>query len=93
MHDDTGSAATRSAVAGDLLAVLRLLVDQPAEVRVEERGGGGESTLFEAQLAPEDLGKVIGKQGRTIESLRTLLAARAGAGDEGQRYELEILED
>ncbi|MGB5514461.1 MAG: KH domain-containing protein, partial [Thermoanaerobaculia bacterium] len=42
------------------------------------------------QVAPEDLGKVIGRQGRTARALRSLLAAR-GSRD-GERYELEIIE-
>lgn len=83
----------RSAVAGELLTVLRLLVDRPAEVALEEFAGR-ESTLLEAAVAPGDLGKVIGRQGRTIDSLRTLLAARVAGGNEStEHYELEILED
>jgi hypothetical protein len=88
VHDEGETPPARSAVAGELLAVLRLLVDTPAEVRVEEIPGR-DSTLLEAEVAPGDLGKVIGKQGRTVDSLRTLLAAREADG----RYELEILED
>ena len=65
------------------------MVDHPDEVVVEEIPGR-ESTLFELQVASEDLGKVIGRQGRTARSLRSLLSAR---GDQvGERYELEILE-
>jgi predicted RNA-binding protein YlqC (UPF0109 family) len=79
-------AGQRSAVVQDLLGVLRLLVDRPEEVRVEEYGGRS-STLLEAAVDPSDLGKVIGRQGRTIDALRALIAAR------GEHYELEILED
>ena len=43
------------------------------------------------RVAPGDLGKVIGRQGRTIRALRTLLEARGGK--DGVRYWLEILED
>ena len=65
------------------------MVDHPDEVVLEEIPGR-ESTLFELQVASEDLGKVIGRQGRTARSLRSLLSAR---GDQvGERYELEILE-
>ena len=65
------------------------MVDEPEEVALEEVPGR-DSTLFELQVAPDDLGKVIGRQGRTARSLRSLLSAR---GDEdGEHYELEILE-
>ena len=65
------------------------MVDEPDAVVLEEIPGR-ESTLLELQVAADDLGKVIGRQGRTARSLRSLLSAR---GDqEGQRYELEILE-
>jgi len=65
------------------------MVDEPDAVVLEEIPGR-ESTVLELQVAADDLGKVIGRQGRTARSLRSLLSAR---GDqEGQRYELEILE-
>jgi predicted RNA-binding protein YlqC (UPF0109 family) len=65
------------------------MVDEPDEV-VLDAIPGRDSTLFELQVAPDDLGKVIGRQGRTARSLRSLLSAR---GDEdGEHYELEIVE-
>ena len=65
------------------------MVDQPDDVVLDEIPGR-ESTLFELQVAADDLGKVIGRQGRTARSLRSLLSAR---GDQdGERYEFEILE-
>jgi predicted RNA-binding protein YlqC (UPF0109 family) len=75
----------------DLTALAKLLVDQPDEVEVTEipnRRGGG---ILELQVAPDDLGKVIGRQGRTARALRTLLETREDRL--GVRYELEILED
>ena len=65
------------------------MVDEPDQVSIEEIPGR-ESTLFELQVAAGDLGKVIGRQGRTARALRSLLSAR-GTRD-GERYELEILE-
>lgn len=65
------------------------MVDESDQVVLEEIPGR-ESTLFELQVAADDLGKVIGRQGRTARSLRSLLASR-GSRD-GERYELEILE-
>lgn len=73
-----------------LVRLVELIVDEPDEVEVDEVEGS-DSVLFELQVAPDDLGKVIGRQGRTIRALRTLMAAR-GARD-GERYELELIED
>ena len=62
-------------LADDLKEVARLLVDKPDEVEVQEvpsRRGGG---ILELKVAPDDLGKVIGRQGRTARAMRTLLSA------------------
>jgi predicted RNA-binding protein YlqC (UPF0109 family) len=78
-------------LADDLTELAKLLVDQPDEVEVTEipnRRGGG---VLELQVAPDDLGKVIGRQGRTARALRTLLETREDRL--GVRYEFEILED
>ena len=72
-----------------LIRLVQLMVDEPDDVVLDEIPGR-DSTLFELQVAPDDLGKVIGRQGRTARSLRSLLSAR---GDEdGEHYELEIVE-
>lgn len=76
-------------VRDSLTRLVELLVDEPGVV-VEEIPGR-ESLLFELQVATEDLGKVIGRQGRTIRALRTLLATR-GTQD-SERYELELVEE
>jgi predicted RNA-binding protein YlqC (UPF0109 family) len=77
-------------LAADLAALAKLLVDHPEQVAVNENDGRRE-TVLELRVAPDDLGKVIGRQGRTARALRTLLETR---GDRrGERYELEILED
>jgi predicted RNA-binding protein YlqC (UPF0109 family) len=74
----------------DLAELARLLVDRPEEVSVTEVPGRRD-TLLELRVAADDLGKVIGRQGRTARALRTLLETR---GDRrGERYELEIVED
>ena len=69
--------------------IARSLVDLPDDVVVEEVDEDG-TTVLELTVAREDLGKVIGKQGKTARSIRTLLAA-AGAKT-NRRIELEILE-
>jgi predicted RNA-binding protein YlqC (UPF0109 family) len=69
--------------------VARALVDAPAEVAVTE-AEDGRSTVFELSVAETDLGKVIGKQGRTARALRTLLSA-AGA-KRRRRFVVDIVE-
>ncbi len=69
--------------------IAKALVDQPEEVVVTEIEGE-QTTVLELKVSPEDLGKVIGKQGRTARSIRTILAA---AGMKlRKRIVLEILE-
>lgn len=79
-----------SATRDHLLRVVRLIVDEPDAVEIEEVEEG-RTTVFELQVASEDLGKVIGRQGRTARAFRSLLMAR-GAQD-GCRYDLDILDD
>jgi predicted RNA-binding protein YlqC (UPF0109 family) len=69
--------------------IAKALVDIPEEVSV--RAVEGEQvTVLELKVAPSDLGKVIGKQGRTARSIRTILGA---AGMKlNRRFTLEILE-
>lgn len=79
---------------GDMRALVeqmaRALVDEPEKVSVNLVQGDGESAVLELRVAPGDLGKVIGKQGRTARSMRTILGA---AGMKLQkRFTLEILE-
>ena len=69
--------------------IAKALVDQPDDVVVSEIEGE-QTTVLELRVAREDLGKVIGKQGRTARSIRTILAA---AGMKlRKRVVLEILE-
>jgi hypothetical protein len=69
--------------------IAKALVDQPDDVVVTEIEGE-QTTVLELKVARDDLGKVIGKQGRTARSIRTILAA---AGMKlRKRIVLEILE-
>ena len=69
--------------------IAKALVDQPDKVQVREVLGE-QTTVLELRVATEDLGKVIGKQGKTARAVRTLLAA---AGIKlRKRFVLEILE-
>ena len=69
--------------------IARHLVDRPDDVTVTQVEAE-QTTVLELRVAEEDLGKVIGKQGRTARAIRTLIGC-AGA-KRGQRYVLEILE-
>jgi predicted RNA-binding protein YlqC (UPF0109 family) len=69
--------------------IARALVDAPDKVTVEA-AEHGDGTVLNLRVAPEDIGKVIGKQGRTARSLRTIVGA-AGI-KQRKRYSLEILE-
>ena len=69
--------------------IAKALVDNPDQVAVRAVEGE-QSTVFELKVAPSDLGKVIGKQGRTARSIRTILGA-AGMKLK-RRFTLEILE-
>ena len=69
--------------------IAKALVDIPEEVEVRAVEGE-QTTVLELKVAPSDLGKVIGKQGRTARSIRTILGA---AGMKlNRRFTLEILE-
>lgn len=74
----------------DLVAfIAKALVDKPDEVEVTEVEGSHTSVL-ELRVAKDDLGKVIGKQGRTARAMRTVLSAVAAKAD--KRAVLEIVD-
>ena len=70
--------------------VCKSLVDNPDQVQVTQIDGE-QTTILELRVAQSDLGKVIGKQGRTARAIRTILAA-AGM-TQRRRYNLEIIEN
>ncbi|MFM1768317.1 MAG: hypothetical protein RJA22_846 [Verrucomicrobiota bacterium] len=70
--------------------VVKGLVQNPDEVSVTPVETGGQ-TLYELRLNQQDVGRVIGKQGVTINAIRSLLAA--GSAKKGLRCSLEIVED
>ena len=70
-------------------SIAQALVDRPEQVEVVEIVGN-QTTVLELSVADGDLGKVIGKQGRTAHAIRTILSA--GSGKRGKRYTLEIVE-
>jgi predicted RNA-binding protein YlqC (UPF0109 family) len=70
--------------------IAKHLVDNPDQVEVEERAPEDNKVVLALKVKQEDVGKVIGKQGRTAQAMRTLLTAIAAKG--GQRAILEILD-
>ena len=75
----------------ELLAELaRRLVDEPDAVRVEQVEGDDGSLVFRLHVAEDDVGKVIGRQGRIVRALRTVV--RAGGPGAGRRLQLEIVD-
>ena len=64
-------------------------MDHPDQLRIEEKEQD-DTVIIELTVAKEDLGKVIGKQGRTAKAMRALLAAAAGKSN--KRSRLEIME-
>lgn len=74
----------------DLIEYIALkLVDEPDEVEVRNIEGE-RTTVLELRVHPEDLGKVIGRQGRTAQALRTLLSVASARSN--KKVVLEILE-
>lgn len=70
--------------------IVKHLVDNPEGVVVEEKASEEKKVVFTLKVSPDDIGKVIGKQGKTAISIRTLLTAVAAK--EGKRAVLEILD-
>jgi predicted RNA-binding protein YlqC (UPF0109 family) len=69
--------------------IAKSLVDNPEKVQVSQLDGA-QSSIIELKVAPEDVGKVIGRQGRTAQSIRVILGA-AGMKLK-KRYTLELVE-
>ena len=73
-----------------LLSLARGLVDRPDQVELRSQPADG-GTRFELKVAPEDVGKVIGRDGRTVNAIRTLLTVAAQR--RGVKARLEVLDD
>lgn len=69
--------------------IAKALVDQPEEVEVREIQGE-QSLILELKVSPEDMGKVIGKQGRIAKAIRTVV--KAAATKENKRVMVEIIQ-
>lgn len=70
--------------------VVRSVATRPEEVRVEEAEADG-VRVFRVRVAPEDVGRVIGRQGQVIQAVRTIL--RAVAARRGERVQVELAQE
>lgn len=77
-------------LAGLVESIVRPLVDFEDDLEVVSHVEGNGSTVIEISVNEEDAGKVIGRQGRVIKSIRTL--ARAAASRNGMHVDVEILD-
>ena len=89
-HDDARGAAPAVSAKAMVEHIARALVDAPQSVLVDQFNDRGEVVL-ELEVAPGDVGKVIGRQGSVVKAMRSLVRA---IGDKQDRdYALEIIED
>ena len=72
-----------------LIQIVKSLVDNPEQVQITEIEGS-QTVVLELRVAKSDMGKVIGKQGKTVNAIRSIL--NAASGKAGKRYVLEIVE-
>ncbi len=72
-----------------LIRIAQAIVDDPKQVRVTEIEAT-QTSVLELRVAKSDMGKVIGKHGRTVNAIRDILYAVSGKA--GKRYRLEIVE-
>jgi predicted RNA-binding protein YlqC (UPF0109 family) len=93
IESSSGNGPTGNAATVDMQLLMteiaKALVDEPEAVQVEAIAEG-DSTLLRLHVAPADIGKVIGKQGRTARSLRTILGAASMKLH--HRFSLDIVE-
>ena len=78
--EDTGNRVVGAVPRGVLEYVARQIVDEPDAVVIEVDQGAGNRVDLRLHVAPEDMGKVIGKRGRVAQAIRTVVRA-AGARD------------
>lgn len=73
-----------------LLSLARNLVDEPSAVTVNEKEGTDGLVIYELRVAPDDMGKVIGKQGRIAKAIRTVM--KAAAVKENKKVQVDIVD-
>jgi len=72
-----------------IIKIAQALVDNPEQLQIAEIEGS-QTVVLELRVDKSDMGRIIGKQGRTANAIRTLL--NAASGKAGKRYVLEIVE-
>ena len=72
-----------------LIQIVKVLVDNPEQVQVNEIEST-QTVVLELRVVKSDMGKIIGKQGKTVNAIRTLL--NAASGKAGKRHVLEIVD-
>ncbi len=87
---DTDTELTAPTAAAVLAHIVRSIVDAPDDVTVEETVSGGRTRL-DVRVGPGDLGRVIGRRGRTASSIRTV--TRAAAVRDDVEVDIEFLDD
>ena len=70
-------------------AIAKSLVDNPEAVEVKETSENGGQVVIELKVAPEDMGKVIGKQGRIAKAIRSVV--KAASSKDNTRVDVEIV--
>ena len=71
--------------------IVRSLVGDPDAVEVSEQSDGGKVVKFGVRVAPDDYGRLIGREGRTIKAIRSILYF--GGLKQGRRFHLDLIED
>ena len=71
--------------------IVKALVGNPDAVDITDNADGGKTVKFGVRVAPDDYGRLIGREGRTIKALRSILYF-AGM-KHGKRYHLDLIED
>jgi predicted RNA-binding protein YlqC (UPF0109 family) len=79
---------TNASMQGLVEFIAKSLVDDPSQVYVSEIEGES-SVILELRVGPEDMGRIIGKGGRTVNAMRTLI--RVLAAKQGKRVTLEVV--
>ena len=71
--------------------IVKSLVGDPDAVEISENTDGGKVVKFGVRVAPDDFGRLIGREGRTIKAIRSILYF--GGMKNGKRYHLDLIED
>lgn len=71
--------------------IVKALVGSPDLVEISEHSDGGKIVKFGVRVAPDDFGRLIGREGRTIKAIRSILFF--GGVKSGKRYHFDLIED